>query len=1013
MFKFRHKASGLNPVQHLATESERTIGKVNRNIKGLTLAEMGLALLLIFLALFAVVTVVRDIIVAGCHQVVDDLAFVNVHSTPALPYWLFLALLGLLALYLFRPWRLFRKRQYAGVSFAALDFANELQARHELVAARRQKILTYILVGLTLLLAASLLFALATRHLPGTARTSASCLVVGGVVPVSNQKHPLPPVAVVTPSPSPSPSVTVTPGPTPTPTATPAPTPRPTAAATPHPTPAPTGSTTGGCTVTPTGVSCSGSGGDTAPTSLRKPKPTPSPGTTPKPTPTPSPTPPTLAAAMLTPTVGEPDLLTVGNLRPGDPAVWSLSGDLEVGHCLAVSTTCAVPTTSTVAGVVRYQAAAGGLKSNVVTVTWVLPVRPQRPVPVPTPTPPPPTPPHLAAGPVSVGSGGSESAPLAGTKMTKGMTYSLYSATSASGKYAALVPVSTTCASPATSASCGYTVTGTTGTVYYELQGSDGSISNVVSVDWTYVLSLQITKGSATTPVTDPPTLTLSNAQPNATYAFESSPMTASATYVGGCVTDSSGSCSMGPLGWGNEFPATAGSVTYQAILDSLSHSLGSAPPPSIELSNPVTVNWTAAVVPTLAASTLTPTGNNQPVFSVTGAGPDQILYLTNPGIGWNEGVLASCTTNASGSCTLTEPTWETYPQGSIEAYAAPPWPGVAYNTFVVEYAFCPQSLSAYPGGQVTFSRTPPGCVAPIDGGSLNPPPGQSNPVTIAWPTAAGIEANPSTADPGEAVTLALYSALPDTSYTVSQSASMDMSDPTVAFTCTTDGSGDCSYTYPAATGTLYFQIISPTVSELPTSVTWLTAVPPTLVKHGFSSLGPGATDTLTVASATVGVTYTLYAESASARTYISLGMSCTAISADNCSYTVTAPAGNGTVYYELQGSDGSVSNTVVVSWPVGPSPTLAAGAVTTGSSGGESATITATNTTAGVTYTLYVFSQAINNGTSTPQSPSCTAVSTSDCSWTVTGPAGGGMAVYQLKGSDGSISSNTVDVTW
>jgi hypothetical protein len=224
MFKFRHKAEGLNPIQHLATESERTIGKVNRNVKALTVAETGLVLLLTVLALFAVVTVVRDIIVAGCHQLAESLSFVNVHSFPALPYWPFIALLVILLLYLFRPWRLFRKRGYAGgASFAALDFANELRARHELAAAQREKILTYILVGLTLLLAVSLLFAVVTRHLPGAAKTSASCLVLGNTAsPLAHAKHPTPPVAVETPTPTQTPASTATPIPTPTPTATPA-----------------------------------------------------------------------------------------------------------------------------------------------------------------------------------------------------------------------------------------------------------------------------------------------------------------------------------------------------------------------------------------------------------------------------------------------------------------------------------------------------------------------------------------------------------------------------------------------------------------------------------------------------------------------------------------------------------------------------------------------------------------------------------------------------------------------
>lgn len=920
---FRHKAEGLNPIQHLATESERTTGRVNRNVKALTVAEICLVLLLTVLALFAVVTVVRDIIVAGCHQLAESLGFVNVHSFPALPYWPFIALLVLLLLYLFRPWRIFRKREYAGASFAALDFANELKARHELAAAQRQKILTYILFGLTLLLAVSLLFAVVTRHLPGSSKTSASCLFVGGGGSVSNTKHPTPPVAVVTPTPTPTPASTATPIPTPTPTATPVPTPRPTA------TPTPTGSTTGGCTVTATGWSCGGTTTGTAPTALHKPSPkpratpkptpTPTPRATPKPPPVPASSPPTLAAAMLTPTVGEVDMLTVGNLGPGDPGVWSLAGD-EVGHCQAVTTHCVVPATSAVAGNVTYQAVtAKGLKSNVVTVDWVAPV-PAPPTPPPTPTPKPaPAPPTLAAGPVSVGSGGSESAVLTAASMTTGVTYTLYSSLAAGGKFTALVPVNTSCASPTTSATCTYTVTGTTGTVYYELQGSDGSVSNVVSEDWTYVMSLKITHGSATTPVTDPPTLTLSNAKPTATYYFGSSPMTDQNTYLGECITDSSGSCSISPLGWGNEYAATAGSVTYQAILNSLEYGLGSTPPPSVELSNPVTIDWTAAVVPTLAASTLTPTGNVPPVFSVTGAGPDQILYLPNPGFN-NENVLASCTTNSAGSCTFAVQPYLSYPQGSL----APGQGGDPNAPLVAEYAFCPQPLSAT-GGQVTFSRTPPGCVAPIDGGNLSPPPGQSNPVTITWPPSIDVAAyqvgttrQVSQADPGEAVTLALSGASPDTSYTVSQSTSSSMSDPTVAFTCTTDGSGDCTYTYPApaSAGTLYFQIIAPTVAALPTPVTWLAAVPPVLASNGFNSVSNPTSESFVVSSTTAGVTYTLYSASASApKSYSSLDLSCTAVSADNCSWTAPAPTGGGMWLYQLRGSDGSVSNTVVVTW--------------------------------------------------------------------------------------------------
>ncbi|MHB1525074.1 MAG: hypothetical protein ACYCZN_02130 [Candidatus Dormibacteria bacterium] len=386
MFRFRHKASGLNPIQHLATESERTIGKVNRNIKGLTVAEMGLVLLLIFLALFAVVSVVRDIIVAGCHQVAAALAFVNVQSFPTLPYWPFIALLVPLVLYLFRPWRLFRKRQYAGASFAALDFANELQARHELVAARRQKILTYILVGLTLLLAASLVFALATRHIPGSSKTSASCLLFGGTVPVSNGKYPTPPLASVSPTPLLHPSTSPTPGiaPTPSPSGSATRTPTKTSGTLPVSQSKPTPSPTPGMTPKPT----PGTTPKPTPGTTPKPTPSPTPGMTPKPTPSPtpgtggsspgapSPGPPALAVANTTEPVGQNDSLTVSKLaQDGDTAVLTnTKTGKAVGTCTsgAKSTSCVVQVTSTTAGSISYVAtdAKTGLSSNTVTVDW-------------------------------------------------------------------------------------------------------------------------------------------------------------------------------------------------------------------------------------------------------------------------------------------------------------------------------------------------------------------------------------------------------------------------------------------------------------------------------------------------------------------------------------------------------------------------------------------------------------------------------------------------------------------
>lgn len=352
-----------NPIQ-AATEDAKSKERSHR--RRTTTSNVGqIIILLLLAAILAVGDVVTYVLGACSGTIGSQLALFTSNLPPIL--WV---LIAAIVIYILKPWRIFRKERKASPSMAAVDFAEQDKAETELKHTKIQKfIVGYGLLGAVAILAILLAAGMAAQGgNPKGIFAAQACKVVPAPVPSHHQHHHK---VTVTPTPSPTPKVVPTPTPTPKPSTVPTPTPTPTVVPTPTP-------------------------NTNVPASYPLPTPTPSPhksggGTTqPKPTPTPTPTPtppPTLTATYLTPYVGTPDPMIIGNLVPGDPTLWSYSGESVLGTCFTTTTSCVVVTTSQVPGKITYQAEGNGTQmSNLVTVDWLA-----KPTPPPPSYPPAPT----------------------------------------------------------------------------------------------------------------------------------------------------------------------------------------------------------------------------------------------------------------------------------------------------------------------------------------------------------------------------------------------------------------------------------------------------------------------------------------------------------------------------------------------------------------------------------------------------------------------------------------------
>ena len=229
LFGRKPEKNGLNVVQGETDKLRGERDSQTRNTKAMGVAE-GLLLVLCGFLVAGLLVTVDWLFYAVCGSLGLSPAQIDT-STASIPLYILLLALVVLALFIFRPWRLFQKESPTP-SFFAKDYEQMLGTAAQIKSARRQKILTYVAVALTLLLAIVLIIDLVTRHVPVPANAKVNCAV-------PTQTHHHHPKVVPTPTPTPKPSPKATPKPTPLATPTPAsiPTPTPPPASIPTPTP--------------------------------------------------------------------------------------------------------------------------------------------------------------------------------------------------------------------------------------------------------------------------------------------------------------------------------------------------------------------------------------------------------------------------------------------------------------------------------------------------------------------------------------------------------------------------------------------------------------------------------------------------------------------------------------------------------------------------------------------------------------------------------------------------------
>jgi hypothetical protein len=278
------------------------------------------------------------------------------------------------------------------------------------------------------------------------------------------------------------------------------------------------------------------------------------------------------------------------------------------------------------------------------------------------------------------------------------------------------------------------------------------------------------------------------------------------------------------------------------------------APAPQVQQSITVDLD------PVLNVSTQNPAGGATVDFTLTNAGPDTTYNIVEEPTGY----YAPCTATGEPTCTA---------DGLSDDFG---------------------SLSGTFQAQVV---TGPG--------------GDSNSVTVAWgePT---LTASTTTPAGGATVSFTLTNGNPETTYTLTETITQEVMgsctpDPS-STTCTVAGVGDSFGTYAGI-----FEFTGTDGSASNTQVvTW--GIAPTLQASNLAPPSNGLVE-FTVSGGTNGVSYELYLSSTGTGSWTNPGVSCTAGGAGTCNMPGGAESSSNTVYFELQGSDGSVSNVVEVVW--------------------------------------------------------------------------------------------------
>ena len=196
----RRPKTGISTLQGETDKLRQQRDDEVRNTRGLTVAEIGLLLILGIVLTGVVFSVTYALRLCG------DAAqyFVNGSALDGdLPLGaLAIAIIGCV-IYLVRPWQLFR-REETGPAVFATDYAAMTASEDEVEKARKQKILTYILLALTLLLTGLTIFNILNHKLPTVnAKTACWATLLQHTGPTPKSPTPTPTPKVTTPAPSP------------------------------------------------------------------------------------------------------------------------------------------------------------------------------------------------------------------------------------------------------------------------------------------------------------------------------------------------------------------------------------------------------------------------------------------------------------------------------------------------------------------------------------------------------------------------------------------------------------------------------------------------------------------------------------------------------------------------------------------------------------------------------------------------------------------------------------------